>query len=121
MEKYKLYIDGKFVDAETGETRPTINPATEEPIAMVPVATKGDTQRAIAAARKAFDARTWSGMDVRERAKILMKIVDRLRERQEELAQIEAADATDQQVADGQVEQAPQDIHRRGRQAYSRW
>ncbi len=93
MEKYKLYIDGKFVDAETGETRPTINPATEEPIAMVPVATKGDTQRAIAAARKAFDARTWSGMDVRERAKILMKIVDRLRERQEELAQIEAADA----------------------------
>jgi acyl-CoA reductase-like NAD-dependent aldehyde dehydrogenase len=50
MEKYQLYIDGKFSDAETGETRPTINPANEEPIALVPVATKGDAKRAIEAA-----------------------------------------------------------------------
>ena len=51
METYKLYIDGQFVDAESGETRPTINPSTEEPIALVPVATKGDTVRAIAGTR----------------------------------------------------------------------
>jgi aldehyde dehydrogenase (NAD+) len=93
MQTYQLYIGGKFVPAETGETRPTINPATEEPIAQVPVATKADARRAIEAARKTFDSRVWSGMPVKERAKILMKIVDSLRARQEELAQIEAADA----------------------------
>jgi aldehyde dehydrogenase (NAD+) len=93
MQTYELYIDGKFMPAETGETRPTINPATEEAIAQVPVATKADTKRAIAAARKTFDSRVWSGMPVKERAKILMKIVDALRSRQDELAQIEAADA----------------------------
>jgi acyl-CoA reductase-like NAD-dependent aldehyde dehydrogenase len=93
METYQLYIDGTFTDAETGETRPTINPATEEPIAMVPVATRADTRRAIEAARKSFDSRVWSGMDVKDRAKVLMRIVDRLRERQEELAVLEAADA----------------------------
>jgi aldehyde dehydrogenase (NAD+) len=93
VEKYQLYIGGAFTDAETGETRPTINPATEEPIAMVPVATRADTRRAVEAARKSFDSRIWCGMDVKDRAKVLMRIVDRLRERQEELAILEAADA----------------------------
>jgi aldehyde dehydrogenase (NAD+) len=93
METYQQYIAGEFAPAESGETRPTINPATEEPIALVPVATRGDTRRAIEAARTAFDSRVWSGMDVKDRARILLKIVDRLRERQDELAAIEAADA----------------------------
>jgi len=89
---YQLFVDGQFVDAESGHTRPTINPATEEPIALVPVATWSDKQRAIAAARRAFDSRKWSGMDVRNRAKILMRIFDRLRDRRDELARIESAD-----------------------------
>jgi acyl-CoA reductase-like NAD-dependent aldehyde dehydrogenase len=93
MEKYQLYTGGRFVDAETGETRATINPATEEPIALVPVATRGDTRRAIEAARTSFDSRAWSGMEVKERAKVLMRIVERLGQRQDELARLEAADA----------------------------
>lgn len=93
METYQLYTNGRFVDAETGETRATINPATEEPIAMVPVATRGDTRRAIEAARAAFDSRTWSGMPVKERARILMRIVEKLAVRQDDLAHLEAADA----------------------------
>lgn len=93
MEKYQLYIDGRFVDAESGKCRPTINPATEEPIAMVPVASGADARRAVEAARKSFDSRVWSGMDVKERARILLRIGDRLVERQDELARIEAADA----------------------------
>jgi aldehyde dehydrogenase (NAD+) len=93
MEKYQLYSGGKFVDAETGETRATINPATEEPIALVPVATRNDTRRAIESARTAFDSRVWSGMEVKERARILMSIVEQLGQRQDELARIEAADA----------------------------
>jgi acyl-CoA reductase-like NAD-dependent aldehyde dehydrogenase len=93
MEKYQLYIDGRFVDGESGKCRPTINPATEEPIASVPVASRGDARRAIEAARRSFDSGAWSGMEVRERAKILMKIADALGERQDQLARIEAADA----------------------------
>jgi aldehyde dehydrogenase (NAD+) len=93
MEKYQLYIDGKFVDSETCETRSTINPATEEPIAQVAMAGRADARRAIEAARKSFDSRVWSGMDVRERARLLMRMVDRLKERQDELASIESRDS----------------------------
>ncbi len=90
--QYRLFIDGAFVDAESGQTRPTINPATEEPIAPVAVGGRSDARRAIAAARKAFDSRSWSGMPVRERAKVLMRIVDGLKKRQDELAALESAD-----------------------------
>lgn len=93
MKKYQLYIDGAFVDAASGETKPTVNPATEEPIALVPVAGIEDARRAIQAARRSFDSRAWSGMDARERAKILMRIVDKLKDRQDELARIESEDA----------------------------
>ncbi len=93
MEKYKLFIDGAFVDAETGETRPTYNPATEEPIALVPVGTRNDAKRAIEAARKSFDSGVWSRMPVKERACRLMKVVDKLVERQTEIATIESMDS----------------------------
>ncbi len=93
MENYRLYIDGEFVDAESGQCRPTINPATEEPIAMVPVASRQDARRAIEAARRCFDSGVWSGMDVTERARILLRIVETLKSRQEELARLESEDA----------------------------
>jgi acyl-CoA reductase-like NAD-dependent aldehyde dehydrogenase len=93
MESYKMFIDGEFVEAASGETKLTINPCTEEPVAEVPVGTAEDAQRAVAAARKAFDSGVWSGMPVKERARILLDMVDKMRERQDELAQIESADA----------------------------
>jgi aldehyde dehydrogenase (NAD+) len=93
MDKYQLYIDGKFVDAETGECRPTVNPATEQPIAQVPVASKTDARRAVEAARKSFDSGVWSEMDVRARGKVLMRIVEKLKSRQDELARLESADS----------------------------
>jgi acyl-CoA reductase-like NAD-dependent aldehyde dehydrogenase len=93
MDTHKMFIDGEFVDSESGETRPTINPCTEEPIAQIPAATAADAKRAIAAARKAFDSGVWSGMPIKERARILLDMVDKMRERQDELAQIQAADS----------------------------
>jgi acyl-CoA reductase-like NAD-dependent aldehyde dehydrogenase len=93
MKKYQMYIDGKFVDAASGETRPTYNPATEEPIAEVPLGSKVDAKKAIEAARKAFDAGDWANMKPKDRANRLMKLVDILGERQSELAELESLDS----------------------------
>jgi acyl-CoA reductase-like NAD-dependent aldehyde dehydrogenase len=93
MEQYQMFIDGRFSDAETGETKPTYNPATEEPIALVPVGTKNDARKAIAAARRSFDSGVWSNMKPKERAKILMKVVEKLQERTNDLALIESQDS----------------------------
>ena len=95
MEKYQMYIDGKFVDAENGETKASINPATEEPVALAPVGTRNDAKRAIEAARKAFDSGVWSGMQPADRAKILYKFIDKLNDMDcvEKMAETEVKDA----------------------------
>jgi len=93
MKNYQLFIGGKFCDAVDGQTRFTYNPATEEPIAEVPVAKREDAKRAIEAARKAFDSGVWSNMSVRERAKVLYRVIERLKEKEQELATLEAMDA----------------------------
>ncbi|MBM4395540.1 MAG: aldehyde dehydrogenase family protein [Deltaproteobacteria bacterium] len=87
-----MFIDGRFCDSESGETRATVNPATEEPIAEVPVATVGDARRAIEAARRAFDSGVWSGMSPADRAKALMRVFAALKEREPDLAELEARD-----------------------------
>ena len=76
MQEYKLYIDGKFCDAEGGKTADSTNPATEEPWARIARASRADTQRAIAAARTAFDEGPWPRMSQAERAKILNQIAN---------------------------------------------
>lgn len=93
MEKYQMFIDGKFVDAETGETKPTLNPATEEAIALAPVGTKNDARKAIEAARRSFDSGDWSNMNPKERAKRLMKVAEKMVEKESELAELETLDS----------------------------
>jgi len=58
MESYKMWIEGKWVDADSGKTFLTHNPATGEVVAEVPLAGASDVDKAVAAARKAFPA--WS-------------------------------------------------------------
>lgn len=93
MEKYQMYIDGKFVDASSGKTRPTYNPATEEPIAEVPVGTVDDAKAAIEAARRSFDTGVWCSMPPKDRATRLMKAISLMEEREGELAMLETQDA----------------------------
>ncbi len=93
LETYQMFINGEFVNAETGQIKPTYNPATEEPVAFVQVGTRNDARRAIEAARKAFDKGQWRSMDPRERARILMKVVEKLQERTSEIAAIESMDS----------------------------
>ena len=93
MQEYQLYIDGEFSDAEGGKAVESINPATETPWARVARASRKDTQRAIAAARKAFDEGPWPRMSQADRAKILNQIAAGLDARSQEIAAVETQDS----------------------------
>ena len=91
-EPYKLYIDGEFVPSATGETTQTLNPANNEPFATMYKGGKEDVERAIAAARDAFDNGPWGKMSNLRRSKLLLRARDLLLERQTEFACLEALD-----------------------------
>jgi acyl-CoA reductase-like NAD-dependent aldehyde dehydrogenase len=88
----KLLIDGKWVDAETGKTFESHNPATGELIAQVAEAAVPDVDKAVRAARRAFDDGPWPRMDAFDRGKVLRKVADGIRARGEELAVLETRD-----------------------------
>lgn len=85
---YRMYIDGKWVEAVSGATYDLPNPATEETFATAPDAGREDMQRAIRAARRSFDEGPWVQTTPRERSRILERIADRLEARKEEFRQV---------------------------------
>ena len=90
-ESYGLFIGGDFVPGSGGGVFKTISPATEEVLAEVTEASPADVDRAVGAARKAYD-KTWSIMPGRERAKYLFRIARIIQERARELAVLESLD-----------------------------
>ncbi len=86
----QLYIHGKLVDATSGKTFQTVNPATGEVIAEVQVANQADVERAVASA--AEGQKVWAAMTAMERSRILRRAVDILRERNDDLARLETLD-----------------------------
>jgi aminomuconate-semialdehyde/2-hydroxymuconate-6-semialdehyde dehydrogenase len=88
----KLFIDGAYVDAQSGKTFESVNPATGEVIARVAEAGKADVDRAVAAARRAFDEGPWPRMTVAERSAILMKVAAGIKARVRELSELESLD-----------------------------
>ncbi|MDI3327263.1 MAG: aldehyde dehydrogenase family protein [Alicyclobacillaceae bacterium] len=88
----KMLIDGKWVDAVSGKTFPTYNPATGEILAQVAEGDKEDIDRAVQAARRAFESGPWPKMTPSERGKLLYRLADLLEEHLEELAQLETLD-----------------------------
>jgi betaine-aldehyde dehydrogenase len=89
--KYQLFIDGQWVDAESGKTFTTPNPATGETLAEVAEADKADIDKAVAAARKAFDGK-WSKMSARDRGRLIFKLAQLIEEHAKDLAALETAD-----------------------------
>ncbi|HRA48029.1 MAG TPA: aldehyde dehydrogenase family protein [Thermomicrobiales bacterium] len=85
-----LLINGQPVAAATGETFEVVNPARNSIIATVAKAGKEDVDRAVAIARKAFDEGPWPRMNPSERGRIVRKIADLIRERADDLAQLES-------------------------------
>jgi betaine-aldehyde dehydrogenase len=89
--KLQNYIDGEFVDPADGATEPVINPATGEQIAEAPLSSAEDVERAVQAARKAFES--WGTTTPRARSEALLKLADAILEHGDEFADIESADA----------------------------
>ena len=89
-EPCKLYIDGKYVDASSGQTFDSINPATGAVLAQVQIATQKDIERAVNSAQQG--QRIWAGYTAMERSRVLRKAVDILRERNQQLAHLETLD-----------------------------
>jgi phenylacetaldehyde dehydrogenase len=90
--QHRMLIDGRFVLAASGKTFPVYNPATGEVVAQVPEAEAEDVNRAVAAARRAFDEGPWSKMSTSQRGQLLWKIADLLEANLEEFAEIESLD-----------------------------
>ncbi len=90
MNLKTLYINGELQSATSGETFTTYNPATGEPLAQIGQASIQDVELAIASAKSGF--KIWSAMTATERSRILLKAVEILRQRNDELAELEVRD-----------------------------
>ncbi len=88
----RLIIDGQAVDAASGRTFVTRNPATEEPICAVAEAGPEDVDRAVRAARRAFDDGPWPKMRAAERQRILTRLGDLILANADEIARLETID-----------------------------
>jgi aldehyde dehydrogenase (NAD+) len=89
--KYELFIDGKFVKPVKPEYFPTINPATEQKLADIAEASAQDVDKAVKAARKAYQT-VWGKMPGAERGKYLFRIARMIQERAREFAIVESMD-----------------------------
>ncbi len=88
----QMFIDGRFMQAASGKTFPAYNPANGEVLTRVPEAESEDVERAVSAARRAFDNGPWPRMTPSARARIIFKLADLLEENLEEFAELESLD-----------------------------
>ena len=89
--EYGLFIDGDFVESRSGRTFATTNPATEEHLADVAEGSKDDVDRAVAAARNAYEGH-WGALSGRERGKYMFRIARQIQERARQFAVLETID-----------------------------
>jgi acyl-CoA reductase-like NAD-dependent aldehyde dehydrogenase len=88
----RLLIGGRWVEAVSGKTFETTDPATEERLALVAEADAADVNAAVQAARLAFEAPSWNGISPHVRGRYLLQIADAVEQHGEELAVLEALD-----------------------------
>ena len=93
MDTYRLYVEGRWEEPAEGGFLETRNPATGEVVARFARATAPDADRAVAAARRAFDEGGWNGAtSPRTRARLLLAVAEEIRRRRDELARLETMD-----------------------------
>jgi len=89
---HKILIDGKWVEAASGKTFATYNPATGEVLAQIAEGDREDIDRAVRAARTAFESGAWPKLNVSERGRLIWKLADLIEQNLEELAELEMLD-----------------------------
>jgi betaine-aldehyde dehydrogenase len=89
MNRYRMYINGERVESHSGAWLPVIDPSTEEVIAEVPSGDAEDINRAVNAAREAFDSGPWGHSTAQERGRLLFKLAERIRQEAPMLAELE--------------------------------
>ena len=105
MKSYQLYINGEFVAPTSAATLDVIDPSTTEIIARTPDAGRDDVDRAVRAARAAFDDGPWSKATAQDRGRILFRLAQIVRDRADDLAEIETRNSGKPIVeAEGDIE-----------------
>jgi len=92
MHTKKMFINGNWVDSESGKTRDIINPYNSEVIAVVSEGDRSDSVKAVKAAREAFDSGIWSSLTGHERSLYLYRLYELIIRDHEELARLESLD-----------------------------
>jgi len=90
MKRYRNYINGEWIENASGKYFPVVDPSTEEIIAEVPDSNEGDVNRAVEAAKNAFDSGAWPQTTAQERGRILFRLAERVRKEAAALAELEA-------------------------------
>ena len=90
VRRYRMYINGEFVESAGKKYIPVIDPSTEEIMAEVPEANEEDVNRAVAAARTAFDSGAWPQTTAQDRGRILFRLAERIRKEAAKLAEVES-------------------------------
>ena len=90
VQTYQMYINGEWVDSASNQTFAIIDPATEEVMAQVPYANAEDVDRAVAAAKAAFETGPWASTTPQERGRVLFRLAEKIRQNAAKLAEVEA-------------------------------
>lgn len=93
IEDVKLYINGEFVEATSKDTFENINPFTNESINLVAKGDQADIEKAVTAAKEAYENGPWGSMKVKERMKYIERIADLIEEEAETIAHLESLDS----------------------------
>src|ERR1700741_2425482 len=90
VKTYQMFINGDWVTSQSAKTFPVYDPSTEEVLAQVPDANADDVDRAVAAAKAAFEDGPWATTTAQERGRILFRLADKIRQNLPLLAELEA-------------------------------
>src|SRR4051794_8287769 len=90
VKTYKMFVNGEWVASASGKTFPVYDPSTEEVIAQVPESDAKDVDRAVSAAKQAFEEGPWSQTTAQNRGRILQRLSEKIRAEAAKLAEIEA-------------------------------
>ena len=89
VKTYQMFINGEWVASQSAKTFPVYDPSTEEVIAQVPDASADDVNRAVVAAKAAFEEGPWATTTAQERGRVLFRLADKVRQNLPALAELE--------------------------------